>query len=244
MVTYLHLLFAYPGSRSHTDGKWWSKSAAAQTSLLATTTDDGVESDPGPSSNVACADTLGSVDLVARNRHQVDVPFVDINRDLANCLCGIGVEKDLLRSAEPAYLFYWLDNTNLVVDGHDADEHGVGPNGSFELCHVDETIILDGEVCDVEAFVLEMATAVEHALVFCLTCDDVLLLATTTKESGDAFDAHVVALGGAAREDDLLWVGADEVGNALSSILDSLVRLPPVGVCPGVWVTVQTSHEG
>lgn len=34
-------------------------------------------------------------------------------------------------------------------------------------------------------------------------------------ESGDALDGDVVALGGAAREDDLLGVGTDEIGDLL-----------------------------
>lgn len=95
-----------------------------------------------------------------------------------------------------------------------------------------------------EALVLEMPAAVENTLVFRLACDDVVLFPRALEEAGDALDAHVVALGGAAGEDDLLWVGADEIGNVCPGILDSLVCFPAVGVCARVGVAVQAGHEG
>ena len=43
---------------------------------------------------------------------------------------------------------------------------------------------------------------------------------------GDALDREVVRLGGAAREDDLLGVRADQVGDLLARLVDGLLGLP------------------
>ena len=41
-------------------------------------------------------------------------------------------------------LFERLDHSDLVVDGHDGDEGGVGSECGPELVQIDETISLDG----------------------------------------------------------------------------------------------------
>ena len=54
--------------------------------------------------------------------------------------------------------------------------------------------------------------------------DDVVALLAI--HLGDALDRQVVGLGRAAREDDLLRVRADEIGNLLARLLDRLFGLP------------------
>lgn len=63
-----------------------------------------------------------------------------------------------------------------------------------------------------------------------LAGDDVVLLATALEEAGDTLDAHVVALGSAGCENDLLGVCADEFSNVCSGLLNSLVCFPTIGV--------------
>ena len=55
---------------------------------------------------------------------------------------------------------------------------------------------------------------------------------------GDALEGEVVALGGAAGEDDLLGDGADEAGDLLAGLLDGLLGLPAEGVIPAGGVAV------
>ena len=162
--------------RAAPDERAKSLSAISSDSLLATTTDDGIEPDTGPPAHEAGADALGPVDLVRRDGHEVDVPLVNVDGDLADHLGGVGVEGDLLGAAELADLGHGLDHADLVVHGHHTDMGGVGSHGRFELFQVDQAVLLDGEVGDVEAFVLEMAAAVEYAFVLGLDGDDVFLL--------------------------------------------------------------------
>ena len=77
-----------------------------------------------------------------------------------------------------------------------------------------------------------MPTAVQNALMLCLTGYDMSLLATTSEKSRYTFDAHVVALRSTAREDDLLGVSTNKTGNLLSRCLYRFVRFPSIGVRP------------
>src|SRR4051794_28030363 len=183
MKAYLHLFLANSGCLTKANNKRWCNGATPQTSLLTTTRNDGVESDPWSSSHVAGTDTLGTVDLVTGDGHEVDVHLVDVEGDLADCLCAVGVEEDLLRSAELSDLLDGLHDTNLVVDSHDGDKHGFRPHGSLQLLHVDSAVGLDGKVCDLVTLVLQVTATVEDALVLGLACDDVVLLATALEES-------------------------------------------------------------
>lgn len=94
--TYIHFFLGDSCSLTETNNKRRGNRSTSQTSLLTTTTDDGVESDTGSSANVAGTNTLGTVDLVTGDGHEIDVELVDIKRDLADGLSSICVEEDLL----------------------------------------------------------------------------------------------------------------------------------------------------
>lgn len=244
IVTYRHLFLGDAARLSEADNERRSQRAAAKTSLLTTTADDGVESDSWPTTDVACTNTLGAVDLVRGNGHQVNVHGVNVKGDLANSLGSIGVEEDLLGPAKLADFLKGLNDTNLVVDSHDTDDGGVGTNGSLQIRHVDQATALHWEVGHFEALVLKMPTAVEDTLVFCLAGNDVLLLAGPAKEPGDTLDAHVVAFGGTAGEDDFLGVSANQISNVFPRLLNRLVCLPAVGMCPRVGVAIDVGEVG
>src|SRR5687767_7660913 len=73
--------------------------------------------------NIQGAHTLRSIYLVAAHRHQIDVVLNDVNGRLANCLNTVGVEQDAAFFAELANLANGLQDSDLVVREHDADEN-------------------------------------------------------------------------------------------------------------------------
>lgn len=139
--------------------------------------------------------------------HNINLVGVDVDGDLSDGLGSIGVEEDLLGSTQSANLSNGLDHTNLVVDGHDGHQSSVGSNGGLQLLHVNETGGQNGQVSDLEALILQVSARVQNALVLGLGGDDVSLSALV--EPGNTLDDHVVGLGGAGGEDDLLGVGSD-----------------------------------
>lgn len=65
-------------------------------SHLPSTADLRLQTDTGPSPDIDRADSLGTIELVAADRHEVDVEVIHIDGDFADSLCCVGVEEDLL----------------------------------------------------------------------------------------------------------------------------------------------------
>ena len=165
-----------------------------------------------------------------RNAHQIDVHFIDVQRDLANSLRGVCVEVNTpVLPDDGSNFLQRLDYTSLVVDGHDADERGVRPNGLLELFQTDDSVLLDRKVGHVEPFLAQFSTGVKNAFVLLqavkqlilqrrkeahrLNCDDMLFLFLV--ETGNTFNGHVVRLRCTRGKNDVLWLSADEACNIL-----------------------------
>lgn len=139
--THLHLVLGNPASFAETDHQRSGDGATPETALLASPVDDGLEPDTRPPADVSRAYSLGTVDLVARNAEDVNVHVVDVNRDLADSLGSVRVEVDTAMLADDLTdLLEWLDNANLVVDGHDGNEARLGRDCRLELGEIDKTI--------------------------------------------------------------------------------------------------------
>jgi len=242
-MTHLHLLTSNAASLAKANNKARRESTASETSFLATTRDKGLEPDARSSSHVASTDTFGAVDLVGGYGHQIDVPVVYVDGYLSDSLGAVGVEIDLLRATQLADLFHGLDDTDLVVDGHDTDEHGVWSDGSLELVHVDQAVLAHGQIGNVETLILHVPAGIQDTFVFGLAGDDVLLLASSSEEPCDTFYAHVVRLCGATGEDDLLGVSSNQFCDVLSGLVRGLLRLPAICVCSRMWIAVHAGHK-
>ena len=178
------------------------------------------------------------------NRHQIDVPRIHIHRDLAHGLRGVRVEKDLVLPAERANLLHRLDDTNLIVHRHDTDERGLSrADRSLEILDPDQPTRLHRQVRHLEPLILQIPARVQHALVLRLRRDDVLLLPRAAEKPRNTLDAHIITLRGAAREDNLLWIRANQARNMRTGRLGSLLRLPAVRVRPRMRVSIQPRQE-
>ena len=87
-----------------------------------------------------------------------------------------------------------------------------------------QAVLLHRQIGDAVAVLLEALAGVEHRLVLGDARDDVVALLAI--HLGDALDREVVGLGRAAREDDLLRVRADQIGDLLARLVDRFFRLP------------------
>ena len=72
------------------------------------------------------AGALRPVELVGRQRQQIDAETLHVDRDLADRLHGVRVEQRALRMRDRRQLRNRLDRADLVVGMHDRDEGGLG----------------------------------------------------------------------------------------------------------------------
>src|SRR6185369_9429680 len=107
--------------------------AGAHAALLPAAMDQRLKPHARLAPDIERADALWPIDLVAGDRHHVDVHRIDIERDLADSLGRIGVEIDLGRAADLADLRQRLDHADLVIYRHHRDNAGVRPDRGLEL---------------------------------------------------------------------------------------------------------------
>lgn len=96
-----------------------SKSSGTHSLLLATAAHLGVKSDSGLPADVECSDAFWPVDLVATDRQQVNVHFINVDGHLTDTLSCVCMEKHFVFAANLSNLFDRLDSANLVVDVND-----------------------------------------------------------------------------------------------------------------------------
>ena len=95
-----------------------------------------------PAADIQSADSLRAVDLVRRDRHQVDVVLDHIDGNLAERLHAIGVEQHAALVADLADLGDRLDHADFIVGVHDADQDRLVGDGIAKLIEIDQAVLL------------------------------------------------------------------------------------------------------
>ena len=204
--------------------------------FLSAALDEGVEGEAGPA--VEGAHAPGAVELVGREGEEVDVHLLHVDLHMARRLDRVRVEGDLRCPAHRADLLDGLDGADLVVGEHDGHEAGVGPDGRLHLVRGDDAVLVDGQVGDLIALLLEALERVEHGVVLEGGGDDVAF-ALGRAQAGAGADGVVVALAAAGGEVDLLGVRAQQRRHAAPGVTEGFLGpLPQLveagGVAPGV----------
>jgi len=168
---------------------------------------------------------------VARKTHQVDVPFVDVDLDVARRLRSVAMEEDFVFSADAADFDEVLHDADLIVHRHDGDEDRVGPDRGLELFEIEKPVFLDVKVGDFKPFRLEMAHRVENRLVFGLHRNEVTALFLV--EVRNPLEGEIVGLGRARRPDDFARIGADQRRDVAAGLFHGLFGFPAVGMAVG-----------
>lgn len=155
------------------------------------------------------------------------------------------MEEDASFFADAADVFDVLDHSDLVVHEDGADAQGLLPDrvqGLLQQVGADQSTLLHGQVCDLEAVQLQVAARVQDALVLDLRGDDVIPAGAV--EGSESLQNRIVRLCGAGGKDDFSGVCSDQVGHLLSGNLHALGCLPAVLMGLGVRVPIQLAQVG
>ena len=141
--------------------------------------------------HVERADALRSVDLVRRDRQQVDAHRVDVERDAAEGLRRVGVEQDAAGARQAADRGERLQHADLVVGGHHADQDGLRLDGRFERREIDQAVGADRQHRDAAAARLEPRQVSSTAR--CSVATVTMWSPRSLRARGDALEREVVA---------------------------------------------------
>ena len=128
------------------------------------------------------ADALRAVQLVTARRHEVDLQFIDIERDMSVCLDGIRMEEDALAGFRCMLLKARtdlcdrLEGADFVVRHHDADEQRVRTNRRHHRIRIDMALMVDRKIGHIEAPLLEIRAGMEDRVMLDLVGDDMTAL--------------------------------------------------------------------
>ena len=181
------------------------------------------------------ADTLRAAQLVTARRHEVDLQFIDIERDMSVCLDGIRMEEDalarLLRMLLKARtdLCDRLDGADFVVRHHDADEQRVRTNRRHHRIRIDMALMVDRKIGHIEAPLLEIRAGMEDGMML----DHVGYDVTAFTGLSRADQRPVVRLGATAREVNFRWFRADGGRDGTTTAFYRCLRALAIGVDGG-----------
>ncbi len=146
-------------------------------------------------------------------------------------------------AADLADLGERLNDADLVVRGHDRDQHGVVVEGRGDGFGVDQAVRTDRQNGDAEALRLQVAAAFQHAFMLGRDGHD-MILATRPMEPRRALDGQVVGLGRARGKDDLAWGRADRRGDLGAGAFDRVLGVPAKRMALRVGISEMTAEIG
>ena len=192
--------------------------------------------------HVQCTHPFWTVELVSRDRRQVDILLVHLYRNFADGLRCIGVEQYAALTADFPNLHDGLQHADLIVGRHDRHQDRLVVNRCLQIVKIDKPVFLHWEIGQAVSILLQALAGIEHRLVFCDRCDDMVALLFV--HLGHALDGEVVTFSGARSEYDLLRSGANQLSNALAGLLHRGFGYPPKGMVPAGSVAELFHEEG
>ena len=138
------------------------------------------------------------------------------------------MKQDAFLAAELTDSRNVLNHTDLVVDIHHRDQHGVGPNRRGQDLPVDQAIFVDIKIGDLESFALQFPAGVERGLVFRFHGNDVAALVFV--EMSRPFDGQIDGFSCARSPDNLFCITVHQRGYMLARSLYGLFGLPAIGM--------------
>ena len=167
---------------------------------------------------------LGAVELVGAHGQHIHAQLLDVHGDGTHSLNRIGVHPDAVLVGDLSDLLDGLDGADLVVGHHDADQRGIGTDGSFHVLGTDVALGGGLDIGHFKAHALQCSHAVHDSMVLKSAGDEVLFVLACLGEGG-ALYGPVVSLGAAAGEEDLGRGGVDGLCHLCAALVHELLGL-------------------
>src|SRR5262249_20015406 len=152
-------------------------------------------------SDVQPSNALRTVDLVSRERSQIDIQFADVEWNLTDRLRRVGVEKHALFFGNFPDFGYRLDNADFIVRHHYSYKDCLIGDCVFDVVGSDHSVTANRKIRYFESSLLELLAAIQDGFVFSDRGNNVV--AALVVHIGDTFDREVVGFSRAAGENDL-----------------------------------------
>ena len=174
--------------------------------------------------HVQRAHSLGTIHLVRREAHQVNVVVDHADRNLAHRLRRIRMQQHALLAADLPDFADRLDRADFVVAVHDRHHHGLVRDRVAQLVQIDQSIRLHRQIRYPAAALFEPLAGVQHGFVLGRRRNQVVALRRVHLRR--ALQRQVVRFRGAAGDHDLFRARSNQVRQLLARLLHGFFRRP------------------
>jgi hypothetical protein len=156
---------------------------------------------------------------VSADGQEVDIPFLNIDRNPPRCLSGVTVDHSTDAMGDLRYLCEWLESANLIVGGLDTYHRGLRIHVIDERSKIELPVLLYRNRGKIESLLVERATGFKNRFVLCRSCED--SCPTLGGGTRGAEEREIVTLGCSGREHDFASLAPNELRHTLASCFDS-----------------------
>src|SRR5215813_15331008 len=128
------------------------------------------------------ADRLGRIGLVPGNRQEIDAELINLGRNLADGLGGIGVKQDAAFMGDSGAILDRLDGADLVVGVHDADEDRARRDRPAKVVGINPARAVNRQIGHAGAQALEKPARFDDGRMLDARRDDVIAAVAVRKE--------------------------------------------------------------
>ncbi len=160
--------------------------------------------------DIQSPDAFGRVKLVPGDAEQIHPQGLDVHRNLAGRLGGIGMDEGSRGVGQARDLGDGLDGADLVIGVHDGDEDGVFAQGAAQIMGGYAAMLIDGEGGYGKAERCQRAARLYHRRMLDGAGDDVT--ASFPQRLYHADDGQVIGLGAATGKEHLVGVASEHRG--------------------------------
>lgn len=136
--------------------------------------------------------------------------------------------------------FYRLDNSNFIVNKHDACKNCFWGDCISEFFDVDKSILLNRKIGYSESLLFELSTTVKYTFMLSLRSDDVIFLVFV--KFSYSFYGKIIRLSSSTCKNNLLRICIYKFSNIFSRMLWILLTFPPKSMTPGMRIPKLICH--
>ena len=173
--------------------------------------------------DIQAADTGRAVEVVGGKAEQIDTHFLDVYRNDADRIDGVGVKDHLLFASDGADFLDGLNGSGLVVAVHDRYKDGFVGDGIGDFLGVDPPALVHRHGSHLVPHRFESAKAPDDCVVLDVRGDD--MFAFLGVGHGHALDGMIDRFGAAGVEHDFLGkCGVDQASHRFPGALEGFGR--------------------
>ena len=197
---------------------------AALTSFLSATIDQIANANAF--FDIKSADSLGGMNFMTREAKHIHAKRLDIDRNRANRLYGIGEHKRALGMCNLGNLADRLKRADLIICHHNCHKRGIIIHNRTQLVHIQNAARIHADIHHLKAVLSKRLAGVKYCVMLDLACYD--LFAASCGISG-SFDRPVVRLRTAGSKVELGRLATDRRRNFFAGLVEQLLSL--LSVC-------------